>query len=80
MTKSEILDTKETVVGICELARKLNYHDSLRFGSLDSQNCLGDLVEFLNDNPGAINAMIEWTADAYGTDEEEDDEEEEYED
>lgn len=77
MNRNKILDTRNTVKGLCKLANELDYHDPFGYGRLDNDCCLGDLLEFFEDNPGAVDAVIEWVAEFYGSDEEEEEEEEE---
>jgi hypothetical protein len=48
---------------LCQLTRALGYRDSQYFGQLTSKASLGDLVMFLEDNPGAIEALHEWIRD-----------------
>jgi hypothetical protein len=51
------------VEGLCQLARALGYKDSMYFGQLSSKAALGDLLMFLEDNPGAIEALHNWIRD-----------------
>ena len=47
------------VENLCKLVRALGYRDSMnRMQFLDG--CLGDLIDFLEDNSGAIDAVVEW--------------------
>lgn len=46
--------------GLCQLVRAIGYKDPMRRQSLSSRACLGDLIEFLSDNPGAIEAVVSW--------------------
>ncbi len=48
------------VENLCRLVRALGYRDSQHFGQLSQDACLGDLVEFLEDNSGCIDAIKEW--------------------
>lgn len=50
------------VQNLCKLVRGLGYRDSMhrmQYGDA----CLGDLVEFLEDNPGCIEAIFEWVGE-----------------
>ena len=48
---------------LCQLTRALGYRDSQYFGQLTSKASLGDLVMFLEDNPGAVEALHTWIRD-----------------
>ena len=48
------------VVSLCKIARSLGYKDPQYFGQLETDACIGDLIEFLEDNSGAIEAIKEW--------------------
>lgn len=53
------LEGSTGVANLCKLVRAIGYYDSMRrmqFGD----GCLGDLVEFLQDNSGCIEAIINW--------------------
>jgi hypothetical protein len=47
------------VENLCKLARTLGYKDSQYFGQF-KDGCYGDLINFLEDNPGCIEAIKEW--------------------
>lgn len=63
MKLSEVEDTKHTIKGLCGLARKLGYQDPFSQLIMDDGSVVGDLLEFLEDNPGACAAVIEWVLD-----------------
>lgn len=71
MTRQEIENTRRTVNGLCGLARKLDYKDPLYQLTNSDGTCVGDLLIFFEDNPGAVEAVIEWAADTFGADEDE---------
>jgi transcriptional regulator with XRE-family HTH domain len=48
---------------LCKLANALGYKDRQYFGQLSHDACIGDLMEFFEDNSGAIQAVKEWIAD-----------------
>lgn len=48
------------VENLCKLARVIGYKDNQYFGQLSNGSSIGDLIEFLEDNSGAIDAVIEW--------------------
>ena len=41
---------------LCKIARVLGYKDSMYFGALQNGAHIGDLIEFFEDNMGALNA------------------------
>jgi len=59
-TRREVEDTRQTIKGLALLARKLGYKDSMYQLQLDSNCSVGDILEFFEDNPGAIGAVVEW--------------------
>ncbi len=48
---------------LCRIANAIGYQDRQHFGQFHHNGSYGDLVEFLGDNPGAIEALFEWIAD-----------------
>ena len=50
---------EEGVKNLARLAKGLGYEDPLNFGLFDGA-CYGDLICLLEDNPGLIEAMLEW--------------------
>lgn len=75
LSKEEILNTRETVMGLCGLARKLGYKDPFSQLINNDGTCIGDLLDFFEDNPGAICAVVEWVHENYGDDKMDEDEE-----
>lgn len=51
------------VENLCKLARGLGYKDTQYFGQFAHDGSMGDLIEFLEDNPGCIEAIKEWIGD-----------------
>ena len=45
---------------LCQLVGDLGYRDPQHYGQFTSTACLGNLVMFLEDNPGAIEAIVEF--------------------
>lgn len=45
---------------LCKVARAIGYRDPSYFGQLDSSCAIGDLIEFLEDNSGAVEAILDW--------------------
>ena len=48
------------VANLCKLVRALGYKDPNYGGQLESGAYLNDLLLFLEDNSGAIEAIVEW--------------------
>jgi hypothetical protein len=62
----EKLDRNEGRTGVKNLCRVVNaigYQDRLHFGAFSQNSSVGDLIEFLEDNPGCIEAIKEWIID-----------------
>ena len=56
----EIANVPKTVMGLCSMARRLGYKDRLyRLQNADGTS-VGDFVEFLEGNPGCIEAIVSW--------------------
>lgn len=51
------------VTNLCQVARAIGYKDPVYFGQLTSKAAIGDLICFLEDNPGAIEAIYDWIRD-----------------
>jgi LPS sulfotransferase NodH len=45
---------------LCKVVRAIGYNDPQQFGQLDRGAFIGDLIEFLDDNSGAIEALVNW--------------------
>ena len=64
-TRKEIENIRpdESTEGLALMARKLGYRS--RFGQLPFDNgaSVSDLMDFFDDNPGAVAAVIEWVLD-----------------
>jgi hypothetical protein len=59
-TRKEIQNTKQSAQGIALMARELGYveqWEQLQFGNGASAT---NLIEFLDDNPGACEAIVQW--------------------
>jgi hypothetical protein len=57
------LERTEGMTGVKNLAKLVNalgYSDFSRYGQMPGGACMGDIFEFLSDNSGAIDALIEW--------------------
>jgi hypothetical protein len=53
------LEGETGVKNLCRLARALGYHDRMYFGQFGGA-AYGDLINFLEDNPGCCQAIVEW--------------------
>ena len=65
---SSMMTRTEGRAGIKTLARvsrELGYMDRAYYGQLDSDCSIGDLIEFLEDNPGAVQAVCDWVLKTY---------------
>ena len=58
--KAYCLEGKRGLIFLCKFVRALGYRDVQKFGQLSQDASVGDLVEFFEDNPGAIDAIIDW--------------------
>jgi len=76
LSSNDILATCDTANGLCKLARKLGYKDP--HGQLSNRDgsCVGDLLYFLDDNPGVCEAIINWVSQNFATDDSVEDDEE----
>ncbi len=54
------------VKNLARLCRGLGYSDFMNFGQFEGA-CYGDLINFLEDNPGAVDAICEWIEDNYSS-------------
>jgi len=54
---------RKGVENLCRIVRALGYRDSQHFGQLDHDCCIGDLIDFLEDNSGVIDVVIEKIAE-----------------
>ena len=52
---------------LCQLAGDLGYRGPHHSVQLTSTACVGNLVMFLEDNPGAIEAIVNWVRDINST-------------
>lgn len=65
------------VENLARLCRVLGYRDPTYFGQFDHDGSYGDLINFLEDNSGAVEAIKEFIQDHYGQEFEEEESEEE---
>lgn len=62
--KTSSIEGVNGVKNICSLAKDLGSKDVQQFGSFGKAS-YGNLINFLEDNPGAIKAMLEWIGNNY---------------
>jgi hypothetical protein len=62
MTQENLYRTegRRGVENLCTLVHALGYKDPYYWGQMSSRACLGDLVLFLEDNPGCMEAIHDW--------------------
>jgi len=51
------------VENLCKLVRAMGYKDTQYLGQFNGGS-IGDLIEFLKDNSGCIDAIVEWIGDS----------------
>lgn len=51
------------VHNLCELVRALGYKDPQYFGQFSPEASYGDLIYFLEDNPGAVEAILDFISE-----------------
>ncbi len=76
-TITEVENTKHTVKGLCKLARQLGYKDPCFQLMNNDGSVVGDMLYFFEDNPGAVEAVVNWVLENHYLDDDEDDEDEE---
>lgn len=59
------------VRNLCRIIRALGYKNFQNFGQFDG-GCYGDLIDFLEDNSGAVESIIDWIREEGGNDDWED--------
>lgn len=65
MTQENLYRTegRRGVENLCTLVRALGYKDPQYWGQMTSKACVGDLIMFLEDNPGCMEAIHTWIRD-----------------
>ena len=58
------LEGRRGVEAMCQLAAVLGYKDPMYFGQLTSKATVGDLLCMMEDNPGLVEAMVDWVRDS----------------
>jgi hypothetical protein len=64
--KTHRMEGETGVHNLCRLVHALGYVDRRHFGQFHQNGSIGDLIEFLSDNSGCIEAIQEWIADNMG--------------
>lgn len=54
------MEGRRGVANMCKIARILGYKDPMYNGAMENGAYTGDLLMFLEDNPGCIEAMLTW--------------------
>lgn len=62
------LEGRRGLTAFARLCRALGYKDDNYYGQLGSDASIGDIINFLEDNSGAIEAMVEFVKDHGGSD------------
>lgn len=57
------MEGRRGVENLCKLVSVLGYKDPQCYGQLANGAALGDLVNFLEDNSGAIEAIVNWISE-----------------
>ncbi len=65
------------LLSLCKIAEELGYVDPFRQLINNDGTCIGDLMVFFGDNPGAVVAVMEWVKETFQNQLEKEDEEEE---
>lgn len=58
------LEGRRGVEAVCQLAAALGYKDPMYFGQLTNKATVGDLLCMMEDNPGMVEAMVEWVRES----------------
>lgn len=58
---------RQGLVMMAKLANGLGYKDQQYYGQLAPQASIGDLMEFFEDNPGAVEAVVNWVREQRST-------------
>jgi hypothetical protein len=56
-------ENREGVENLCRIVRAIGYKDPQHMGQFHYNGAIGDLITFLEDNPGAIIALRDWIAE-----------------
>lgn len=65
--KLEYTEGERGIKSLAKIVRDLGYKDSMHYGGYDNGSCVGDLLNFLADNPGVIQAMHDWIRENMGS-------------
>jgi len=62
------LEGRKGVEAVCQLAAVLGYKDPMYFGQLTNKATVGDLLYMMEDNPGMVEAMVNWVRESNNPD------------
>jgi hypothetical protein len=68
--KLHCFEGRRGIINLCKIARAIGYKDDTYFGQLAQGACIGDLTNMLEDNPGIIEAMVNWISEQRSFDDE----------
>lgn len=54
------MEGRRGVENLCKLSTVIGYKDPMHFGQFSNGSSIGDLIALLEDNPGAIEAVVNW--------------------
>ena len=54
---------RKGIENLAKIVRALGYKDPQFYGLIGNGAALGDIFEFLEDNPGAIEAIVKWVGE-----------------
>lgn len=60
MRIKDLLDGRNSIENMCNMARELGYHDPCSQLYNKDGSCVGDFLYFLEDNPGAMESLMGW--------------------
>ncbi len=77
MTESDFDNMRMTVPELCRMAEELGYNEEPRQLQHNNGAYVSSLCHFLEDNPGAMEVLVEWARDNYAEEDEEESDEDE---
>jgi hypothetical protein len=54
------IEGRAGLIMLAKTCRAIGYKDPSYYGQMASGACIGDITTFIEDNPGAIEALVEW--------------------
>lgn len=58
--KMHRMEGRKGYENLCKIVKAMGYKDPLQYGQLSNGAAIGDLLYFLEDNSGAIEAILNW--------------------